>query len=270
MTEEKQSIVDASKPNAGRMYDYYLGGNHNFEVDRQAADQVLEILPFTTKAVRLQRWCLQDIAEELTERRGFDVIIDFASGLPTNDHIHHVVPEGTTVIYSDYDDVVVEYAREILGDTPDVHFFQADIRQPKELLNRPEVRDIVGDERSVALVSWGIAGFIADEELEHAAKALHDWAGPGSCWAFHAQNAGVNPDNPVIAKALQIYEQVGKPLRLRSLEDYKDLVHPWRVGDDGFVSLVEWHGFDQSMMSDEERAAVGAGGGTGYGTYLVK
>ena len=32
---------------------------------------------------------------ELAERRGYDLLIDFASGLPTNDHIHHVVPPGT-------------------------------------------------------------------------------------------------------------------------------------------------------------------------------
>ena len=58
----KESIIDDSKPNAGRMYDYYLGGNHNFEVDRQAADQVIQLLPFAPKGARLQRWSLQDIA----------------------------------------------------------------------------------------------------------------------------------------------------------------------------------------------------------------
>src|SRR3989304_4376578 len=99
------SIIDASRPNAGRIYDYLLGGSHNFEVDRQAAEQVLTLLPFSGKFARLQRWALQDLAVELTKRRGFDVIIDFASGLPTNDHIHLVTPPGTTVIYSDYDPV---------------------------------------------------------------------------------------------------------------------------------------------------------------------
>src|SRR5512143_2542931 len=101
----QDNIVDASKPSAGRMYDYYLGGNHNFEVDRQAADQVLKIMPFVAKGARLQRWTLQDIAIELGEKRGYDVIIDFASGLPTMDHIHYKVPKGTTVIYSDSDPV---------------------------------------------------------------------------------------------------------------------------------------------------------------------
>jgi hypothetical protein len=251
------------------MYDYYLGGHHNFEVDRQAAEQVLEILPFMTKSVRLQRWCLRDIAEELTERRGFDVIIDFASGLPTNDHIHNVVPEGTTVIYSDYDEVVVEYAQDILGDTPDVHFFQADIRQPKDFLTHPEVEAIVGDERNVALVSWGVTAFIKEENLAHAAEVFYDWAGPESCWAFHAQAADMNPDDPAVSEGLEIYEQLGKPIYLRSLETYKELIHPWRVGKDGFVALLKWHGFDQSLMNADDRSAFSSAG-AGYGAYLVK
>ena len=58
----KESIVDASVPSAGRIYDYLLGGHHNFEVDRQAAEQILKLTPFIPKAMRLQRWCLQDIA----------------------------------------------------------------------------------------------------------------------------------------------------------------------------------------------------------------
>jgi hypothetical protein len=251
------------------MYDYYLGGNHNFEVDRQAAEQVLEVAPFVSKAVRLQRWCLQDIAEELTERRGFDVIIDFASGLPTNDHIHHVVPEGTTVIYSDFDDVVMEYGREILGDTPNVHYFQADARHPEDLLNRPEVKDILDGTRKVGLVYWGISMFLSDEDLTSAASFLYDWADSESCWAFQAQNAGVNLDDPKVSEIIQIYDQMGKPVYIRSLDVYKDLIHPWQVEEDGFISLVEWHGFDDSMMSDEERASYGAGG-MGYGAYLVK
>src|ERR1700690_4535790 len=113
----QDNIVDSSKPSAGRMYDYYLGGNHNFEVDRQAADQVLKAAPFLQKLMLLQRWSLQDIAVELTEKRGFDVVIDFASGLPTNDHIHYKVPKSTTVSVSDSDPMDAEYALEVRKDT---------------------------------------------------------------------------------------------------------------------------------------------------------
>lgn len=265
----KESIVDASVPSAGRMYDYMLGGHHNFEVDRQAADRLLGLLPFTAKAVRLQRWCLQDIARELTEVQKYDVIVDFASGLPTQDHIHTVVPQGTTVIYSDYDPVVVEYAREILGGTPNVHFFEADARQPLELLNLPEVLNILGTRRNVALIYWGIPLFLTDEEISQAAATLYQWAGGQSCWVFNAQFADTNPNHPAAAPILEIYRQTGSPIYLRSVARYLELVAPWRPDARGFVPLLDWHGFSKSEMDQNERNAFGPTG-AGYGAYLVK
>jgi hypothetical protein len=268
MSERKESIVDASVPNAGRIYDHILGGHHNFEVDRQAAEQLLKLMPYLPKAMRLQRWCLQDVARELTEVRGYDAIIDFASGLPTVDHLHTAVKPGTTVIYSDYDPVVVEYAHEILSDTPNVYFFEADARQPEELLERPQVQDILGGRRDVALVYWGISTFLKDEEIAHAARVLYEWSGDNSCWAFNAQ-AGGDPNDPTLIKLTKIYERTGTPLLIHSLEKIQEALKPWRAGEEGFVSVLEWHGFDQSEMSAEDRRALGASGG-GYGAYLVK
>ena len=37
--------VDIERPSAARIYDYYLGGSHNFAVDRQAAEQVVQAIP---------------------------------------------------------------------------------------------------------------------------------------------------------------------------------------------------------------------------------
>ena len=34
------TIIDATKPNAGRVYDYFLGGKNHFEVDRQMAEEL--------------------------------------------------------------------------------------------------------------------------------------------------------------------------------------------------------------------------------------
>ena len=264
----QDNIVDASKPSAGRMYDYFLGGNHNFEVDRQAAEQALKLMPFIPKYARLQRWALQDIAEELTGKRGFDVIIDFASGLPTNDHIHYKVPKGTTVIYSDYDPMVVEYTREILKDTSNVYFFQSDARHPEELLDSPEVVKILGGRRKIAFVYWGVSAFIEEENIAHMARYLYDWASPGSCLVFNAQGANVNAQDPAIDSVKKIYERMG-PLFFRSLEQYEELLKPWKFQEKGFISLLEWHGFDQSELSEEDAVAFGPMGG-GYGAYLYK
>ncbi len=265
----QESITDTTKPNAGRIYDYMLGGHHNFEVDRQAAEQVKKLLPFTPKAARLQRWCLHDIAVELTEKRGFDMIVDFASGLPTNDHIHLAVPTGTTVIYSDYDPVVVEYAHDILKDVPNTYFFQADTRRPEELLSRHEVQEILGGRRDVALVSWGVSAFLNDDDLAHIARALYDWCGPHSCWAFHAQGADADPNDPSAMQVNQIYKRMGTQTYFRSLARNLELLQPWKPDENGFIPLLTWHGFDEAEMSEEEIKIMGPGG-IGYGAYLVK
>jgi hypothetical protein len=229
---------------------------------------VLTLIPFASKFARLQRWALQDIAVNLTQERGFDVIIDFASGLPTNDHVHHIAPEGTTVIYSDHDPVVVEYARDILGDTPNVYFFEANAAEPELLLNRPEVQEILAGRRKVGLILWGVSAFLTDEALAHAARYIYDWAASGSCLAFNAQLADV-PQNPVTSQIEEIYRQMGSVARLRPLKQFYELIQPWQLETEGFISLLEWHGFDQSELSQVDIEDFGPMGG-GFGAYLVK
>lgn len=264
----QDSIIDTSRPNAGRIYDYLLGGSHNFEVDRQAADKMVESFPFLRKTSKLQRWCLQDLAVELTKKRGFDVIIDFASGLPTNDHLHLATPAGTTVIYSDWDPVVVEYGREIIKGIPNVHYFHADARHPEELLNRPEVEDILKGRRDVALITWGLSAFISDEDISHMADILYGWADKKSVWAFNAQAAKDNPQDSADQKVLEYYKQIGAPMKIRSVDQYIKLVKPWHP-QPSFIAFNEWHKFDKSYMSEADIIAVGPAGG-GYGAYLVK
>lgn len=264
-----ESIIDDSKPNAGRMYDYFLGGFHNFAIDRQAGDQVLKLLPFAPKFARLQRWSLQDVAMEV-EQRGYDVIIDFASGLPTNDHIHHKVSPETTVIYSDRDPVVVEYALDILKDaSPNVYFLQADACKPDELFRRSDVQQILNGRRKVAFMYWGVSVFLSDDDITHALHAMYDWAAPGSCLAFNAQGADANMDDPAAKQAAAIYEQMGTAVYARTLAQYKELVKPWQLDGKGFISLLEWHGFEQSLLSQEDVSVYGPFGG-GFGAYLIK
>jgi len=265
----RDNIVNTNKPSPGRMYDYYLGGNHNFEVDRQAADQVIKVVPFLTKFSRLQRWALQDIAEELTLKRGFDVIIDFASGLPTADHIHTRVPKGTTVIYSDYDPVVVEYAHEILAGVPDVYYFENDVTRPEELLDHPEVQKILAGRRKIGFCVWGVSGFLYDNELSNSMQVLHHWAAPGSCLAFNAQAMDLNLNNPAIIALLDIYARFGQESHIRSSELFTHLIQPWRLDEKGWISLFDWHGFDGSEFAREDIDAFGPMGG-GFGAYLTK
>ena len=265
----QESFVDTSRPSPGRMYDYLLGGSHNFDVDRQAADQVVQYFPFLPKAMRLQRWCLQDLALNLTQERGLDVIVDFGSGLPTMEHLHSSAAPGTTIIYSDSDPIVVEYAKDILAHAPGIYYFQSDARHPEELLGRPEVQEIMNGRANVGLVSWGISGFLADNDLRHMAQVFYEKTGPNSVWAFNAQGANSNRDDPEMKKLVDRYAQMGSPFHIRTTDQYMELVKPWRPEGGEFIPLTEWNGFDQSLMTPQDMNSAGPGGG-GYGAYLIK
>jgi len=262
----EKTIIDASVPNAGRIYDYLLGGHHNFEIDRRAGDQIKALLPFLPTAMRLSRWCLQDVARTLTVERGFDTIVDFASGLPTMDHLHTAVAPGTAVIYSDRDPVCVEYGREILGDTPNAYYFEADCRRPEELLARPEVQEILGDNRHVAFVYWGVSMYLTDDDIAHAARTLYDWSDEESCLAFFL--AVQDTEAPATAKMMEIYRQMGEEMHFRPLEVFKELVRPWRPDELDYRGMDEWHGIEVIRSEEDLREFPAAG--VGYGVFLVK
>ena len=37
--------VDVEQPNPARIYDYMLGGGHNFAADREAAEHIVTLIP---------------------------------------------------------------------------------------------------------------------------------------------------------------------------------------------------------------------------------
>jgi hypothetical protein len=239
--EEKfASIADSGKPNAGRIYDYLLGGNHNFEVDRQAAEQVVKLVPFFPKLCKLVRWFLGEAVRRLCEER-YTEFIDFASGLPTVDHIHEVAPAGTKVIYSDIDPVTVAYGREIIKDNPNVRYGVCPAQKPEELLNSSLISKFIDDRRKVAIGFNGVAYFLPDEKLQYAMKVLYDWAGKDSrlflCdMGFEASEIRTSSGMELDA----LYKQIGQPVYPRSRTTLETLVRPWKARKPGLQPLEDW------------------------------
>jgi hypothetical protein len=231
------SIADSSKPNAGRIYDYLLGGNHNFEVDRMAAQQFLQAAPLLPEAARIIRWFLGEAIRRIAAD-GYTRFIDFASGLPTMDHIHQVAPPGTKVIYSDLDPVTVAYGQEIIKDNPDARYLACPAGKPETLLDSPVVTQLFGENRKVAFGLNGIAWFLPDEEIAHAMKSLHAWAAPGS--RLFLSDFDYARSTPEVKQFFTLYEKFGQPFHPRTLQGLQKLISPWKVREPGFKPLEEW------------------------------
>ena len=216
--------------------------------------------------MRLFRWCLQDLAHDLTHERGYDAIVDFASGLPTEDHIHSAVAPNTTVIYSDRDPICVEYGQEILGNTANVRYLQADCRYPEQLLARPEVKESLKGKKKIAYIYWGISMYLKDDEISNIVQTLYDLAEDNSCLAFYLQPADMSSKGG--QKVNDLYRNMGDELHFRTLDQFKELFKPWVPDELGYRTMEDWHGVG-SPLTEEDREFF-PDGTVGYGVYLVK
>lgn len=263
--KEIKSIADPNAPNAGRIYDYWLGGHHHFEVDRKMGDQIIEIAPFMPHTARMIRWFLAEAVRNVVER-GFDHFIDFASGLPTKDHIHLLTPEGAKVIYSDIDPITVEYGLEIIGQNANVKYVTCDAGRPEELLTSDVLRDLFGDNRHVAIGMNGIAWFLSDEQLSHALHILYEWADEGSVIFTSDANADPSSTNDLTEFA-DLYQSIGQPIYPRQQKVFLEMVKPWKISAPGALPFDEWLDIGKEVKDQQ----VETWGGQGfYGVILEK
>src|SRR5256885_5515853 len=81
--------ADPERPNVARVYDYLLGGTHNFSVDRDAARALTAIVPTVRDVAKANRAFLGRAVRFLAEA-GLRQLIDIGSGVPAEGHVHEV------------------------------------------------------------------------------------------------------------------------------------------------------------------------------------
>lgn len=256
--------INTNIPSGSRVYDYTLGGNHNFEADRQAAEFMFSLLPSTPKWVRLLRSFMQEAAVQLGEE-GFDKFLDLGSGLPTADHIHAILPQAR-IIYTDFDPITVTYGKELIKDMPNVRFLEADVRNLDSILNAPAINELFGDDRRVAIGLNGMTCFFTEDELQQVFTKLYEWAAPGSklfC-TFETKNPAMTTPN--LEQFLGMFAQMGSPYYFLTPAQPKDLSHPWRVEEGNYKPITEWLDAP-GLITAEDREGVEL---EFYGAILVK
>src|SRR3954454_1330629 len=126
--------VDISVPSVSRIYDYYLGGSHNFEVDRQAARRAMEFLPGLPKIMQANRAFMRRAVRHAVAE-GITQFLDIGSGIPTFGNVHEVAQAaspGARVVYVDHDPVAVAHSEAVLAGNADAATVAADLRTPQE------------------------------------------------------------------------------------------------------------------------------------------
>ncbi|WP_433315033.1 SAM-dependent methyltransferase [Micromonospora sp. CA-269861] len=241
MTDQPAPDV-TTRPNVARMYDYFLGGSHNFPADRAAADRVLEIFPETGVAAQTNRHFLRRAVRYAAEQ-GVRQFLDIGAGLPTQDAVHEVVravAPDARVVYVDYDEVAVGHARQLLTDVPGTAVVQGDLRRPDELLAHPDVRATLDLDQPVAVLLLAVLHFVPDHDDPWAAVArLRDATAPGSHLVLsHLTLDGIPPE--LAERGQAVYRNSSAPLVPRTRAETARFFAGYDLVEPGLVATTRW------------------------------
>jgi SAM-dependent methyltransferase len=236
--------IDISVPSVSRIYDYYLGGSHNFEVDREAARRAMEFMPGLPKIMQANRAFMRR-AVRFAVDEGITQFLDIGSGIPTFGNVHEVAQgarPGTRVVYVDHDPVAVAHSKAVLEGTEDADVVAADLRKPQEILASPQVQRLIDLNQPVALLLVAILHFVEDEDDPYGAVAeLRDALAPGSLLVVtHASYEGIPLPAERAAGTVDVYKDIRNPLIMRSREEIARFFEGYDMVEPGLVPMPIW------------------------------
>jgi hypothetical protein len=259
------SEIDTSRPHPARMYDYYLGGKDNYVVDREAAAAVLHALPEARDIARENRAFLQRVVRYLVGEAGIRQIIDIGTGIPSAGNVHEVaqhIDPGVRVAYVDNDPIVHVHAGALLTGRGHTGIVLADLRDPREILDHPKVRELIDLDEPAALLLVAIMHFITDEEQPaHIIATFRDVMAPGSYLALSHSTADLH-DQAIANAATAVYAKAASPLVLRNLGQVTALFDGWELVQPGVVQVPVWRP-DGKLPRPSYLEKIGIYGGVG-------
>lgn len=161
--------VRTDRASIARVYDYSLGGKDNYEVDRAAYAQILEVAPQQGDVSKMNRRWLHRVVRFMVAR-GIEQFLDLGAGLPTKENTHEIAQEWgqeARVMYVDNDPMCSAHGRVLLEQNDNTRFVLADLTTPDELVGHPEIQEALDLDNPIGLLLVGILHHL-DDSLDPA------------------------------------------------------------------------------------------------------
>ncbi|GIF20480.1 hypothetical protein Ate02nite_32100 [Paractinoplanes tereljensis] len=231
--------MDPQRPSGARVYDYYLGGRHNFAADREAAGVALAAMPELPAVLRAGRAFLNRVVTAAAAT-GLDQFLDLGAGIPAPGDVPSTVKAirpAAKIVAVDIDPVAVAHTRRA-GDCAAV--LHADLTDADAVLDAVEVRATLDLGRPVCLLAVAVAHFIPDtERLGLALERYREALAPGSWLALsHACRQADEP--PHAQQVLRLYNHTTSPMMLRERDEFRAFFGGWTLLEPGVVPAVDW------------------------------
>jgi hypothetical protein len=255
--------VKTDVPSAARVYDYFLGGAHNFAVDRALADEIARMTPDVGDTMRANREFLRRAVRYLTGV-GIRQFLDIGSGIPTVGNVHEIAqrsaPEAR-VVYVDIDPVAVAHSQAILDGNDRAVALEGDVRDVAGILAQPKLRDLLDFTRPITVLLAGILHFVPDsDDPPGIVGQLAEAVPPGSYVVL--SNATYEDQPPEVLEAQKLSGRTATEIVLRSRAQLLDQFRGFTLIEPGLVHLPLWRPDSPSDVG-EHPERYGAFGGVG-------
>jgi SAM-dependent methyltransferase len=234
--------VDTKRANVARVYDYWLGGSHNFLADQDLGRSIAAVEPNVRLIARANRDFLGRAVRLLSES-GIRQFLDIGSGIPTQGNVHEVAQQAdpaARVAYVDIDPVAIAHSKAILAGNENAGIIDADARDPEKILRHPTARRLIDFSQPVGLLLAAVLHFITDaDDPCRIVATLRDALAPGSYLVLcHA----TNESRPAVAQAAEkVYNRsVATQLQMRSRAEILRFFEGFELVDPGLAYLPQW------------------------------
>jgi S-adenosyl methyltransferase len=234
--------VDTRRANAARVYDYLLGGSHNFLADQDVARAIAAVEPNARAIGRANRAFLGR-AVRFAAGAGIVQFLDIGSGIPTQGNVHEVAQQANPqarVQYADLDPVAIAHSRALLEGNPNAAIMDADLREPEKILAQLPASGLIDLTQPVGLLLMAVLHFVTgDEDPWRIVGTLRDALAPGS---YLVVSHGTDEGKPAVAHAAeQVYNRgVSAHLQMRSRADILRFFDGFELVDPGLVPIPRW------------------------------
>jgi S-adenosyl methyltransferase len=207
-------FVDASVPNVARIYDYLLGGKDNYSADREAAVELVRLVPDALRACHHNRRFLQRAVHFLTTHVGVRQFIDIGTGLPTQGNVHEVAQSlepDARVLYVDYDPVVISHAQALLVKNPLTVAINRDLRDPGQIIGHPALQALIDLNKPVATLLVAVLHFIPDDDDPYGIVDELKEAMPSGSYLVASHITADEVPEQVTTKVRELYDRTTAP-----------------------------------------------------------
>ena len=245
MVDQAEPGVRQNPATAARIYDYLLGGAHNYPADRELAQTVIASFPLAQAGIRANRAFLRRAVRHLSTS-GVRQFLDIGSGIPTAGNVHEIaqaiVPDAR-VVYVDIDPVAVAESLSILDGNANATAIRADLLEPESILDHPMVRGLLDFREPVALLLVALLHFVADDTKAYAAvNRLLGALPPGSYLVIsHVTDQDQDFSQDGVKDVEDAYRRRAATTgRLRSRSEIARFFEGAELVDPGLVWVPQW------------------------------